>query len=411
MFNNEFFFLEKNIININSNEKEKIYEKFINKNEFNNNNLIIKDNNDFIENEILYKINKKKINIYFNDKLILEYLENINNNNKIYPKKFPILFNNFVFICYNENKYFYYDIKNNKKFNFNFQGKIILFFYDLNNNNNNKIVFYFLSKNLTLTYFNDNNINKYKLNINNNNKILLELNNNNNFKYNSIYKCFINNKNYLIISIKNYFLLFNTNNNKNYKLINFIEISNNYITFLYKNNFCLLTKEKIIFEIKIISNKNNNNNNNNQLFKNISLKENKKNYNELIIKIKILLYYEIMINKNKFDEMNKNKKILEIFNNYKISNYIENLNNSINKDNIYFFLKINLKDEILQCIIIYCLIFKKFSLFKKIFNLLDLKDLIIFKIYIKSFIQKFFIDFQNNNNNINIDNIINEIIL
>ena len=117
-----------------------------------------------------------------------------------------------------------------------------------------------------------------------------------------------------------------------------------------------------------------------------------------------------MINKNKFDEMNKNKKILEIFNNYKISNYIENLNNSINKDNIYFFLKINLNDEILQCIIIYSLIFKEFTLFKKIFNLLNLNDLIIFKIYIKSFIQNFFIDFQNNNN-INIDNIINEIIL
>ena len=409
MFNNEFFFLEKNIININSNEKENIFEKFINKNEFNNNNLIIKDNNDLIENEILDKINKKKINIYFNDKLILEYFENINNNNKIYPKFFPILFNNFVFICYNENKYFYYNIINNIKFNFNFQGKIILFFYDLNNNNNNnKIVFYFLSKNLTLTYFNDNNINKYKLHINNN-KILLELNNNNNFKYNSIYKCFINNKNYLIFSIKNFFLLFNTNNNKNYKLINFIEISNNYITFLYKNNICLLTKEKIIFEIKIISNKNNNNKNN-QLFKNISLKENKNNYNELLIKIKILLYYEIMINKNSFNEIKKNKKILEIFNNYKISNYIENLNNSINKDNIYFFLKINLNDEILQCIIIYSLIFKEFTLFKKIFNLLDLNDLIIFKIYIKSFIQNFFIDFQNNNN-INIDNIINEIIL
>ena len=408
MFNNEFFFLEKNIININSNDKEKIFEKFNNKNEFNNDNLIIKDNNDLIENEILYKINKKKINIYLNDKLILEYFENINNNNNFYPKNFPILFNKFVFICYSENKYFYYNINNNIKFNFNFQGKINLFFYDLNNNNNNKIVFYFLSNNLTLTYFNDNNISKYKLNIKDN-KILFELNNNNNnFKYNSIYKCFINNKKYLIFSIKNFILLFNNTNNKYYKLINYIKISNNYVSFLYKNNICLLTKEKIIYEIKIISNKNSNNNE--QLFKNISLKENKKNYNELLIKIKILLYYEIMINKIKFSEINNNNKILEIFNNYKISNYIENLNNSINKDNIYFFLKINLKDEILQCIIIYCLIFKKFSLFKKIFNLLDLKDLIIFKIYIKSFIQKFFIDFQNNNNNINIDNIINEIL-
>jgi hypothetical protein len=60
----------------------------------------------------------------------------------------------------------------------------------------------------------------------------------------------------------------------------------------------------------------------------------------------------------------------EIFNQYDIYTYVENLSHVLNEENIHFFLSYNLKNYKLLAVFIFCIINENFKFLKNIFKLI-----------------------------------------
>ena len=109
---------------------------------------------------------------------------------------------------------------------------------------------------------------------------------------------------------------------------------------------------------------------------------------------KLLLYYLLFILKINDSKLKFSKLIINIFEYYEINIYIKKLFQFINEDNYNFYLNSNIENSKIKPIIIYILIYEQYDLLLKIYSKQNNSSLLIFKVFLKDFINGFFEDFK-----------------
>jgi hypothetical protein len=183
---------------------------------------------------------------------------------------------------------------------------------------------------------------------------------------------------------------------KNLNFMKYINISfcRNIIPFIYNKKLYVLCNEKyfymvnpflIEFQIK------------KKFFiydDDISLNYSNQFFTFFLFLFKLLLYYLLFILKINDSKLKFSKLIINIFEDYKINVYIKKFFQFINEDNYNFYLNTNIEDSKIKPIIIYILIYEQYDLLLKIYSKQNNSSLLIFKVFLKDFINGFFEDFK-----------------
>lgn len=343
----------------------------------------VEDRNDVINNMILDKIKKRKINVVLNkDKVIFSFF--INQSQLLSEVHYFVLHNDIIILKYNKSHYhIHYE-----NFNYNVIYKKELIAFICNMNDNSVII---LNKDLQLVSILNNKertVLHKKLQINKTLLIKGEIAS----QYSSYYN--YSNTNFILLSKRNLFLFeYKTN-----QLISYIDISFALSPYSVEMNSSLyfISKENIIY--RITPSKSSKKSTLVSLFSDITLNITNEKYKEIIELIRVLLADDAKNNK----DISKDERIKQIFLSNDIVSYVENLSQVINKENIYFFINFNANSSKLQCIILYCVINHKYELIHKLFSLLSNTDFVLFKEYITEFIFEIFTDDYNAEDIINI---------
>jgi hypothetical protein len=104
------------------------------------------------------------------------------------------------------------------------------------------------------------------------------------------------------------------------------------------------------------------------IFKDITLNFNNNKYIELLKSLKILILFNLEIQKIPFSDLQKYMK--SIFHEYDIYSYIENIQYILNYENIIFFINYNFNSSKIYVIILFCILFEKHDFMRNIFSLL-----------------------------------------
>jgi len=133
-----------------------------------------------------------------------------------------------------------------------------------------------------------------------------------------------------------------------------------------KDYFYFLSSRKFIYKISLKSK--NSENDYLPIFKDITLNFNNSKYVELLKSVKILILYNLEIRKIPFYDLKKFMK--NIFHEYDIYSYIENIQDILSYENIIFFINYNFNSSKIYVIILFCMIFEKYNFIRSLFNLL-----------------------------------------
>jgi hypothetical protein len=171
---------------------------------------------------------------------------------------------------------------------------------------------------------------------------------------------------------------------------------------LYVNNLneiLLISSELFIYRIKVAFKENNAFN---SIFQDLTLNFNNQKYLDLLETIKIITYYNIEIDKIELKDLKNHMR--NIFLEYDIFSYVENLNNILNEENVVFFINHNMGNSKLNIVILFCFIFEVRDFITKILNCLlnceegiqleENLNFILFFEYLSEFIRDFFKDFK-----------------
>jgi hypothetical protein len=348
---------------IESNKKNKIIFKELN------------SSDDYITQNILNTINKQLIEVYLNEiKPSSKVFSFFQNKNFKYINK--IIFNKVLVIEYMKGFYYFYNIKHN--YGEFFKGyKIVNILYDWSRKLLHSVDLIIITENkeneLSLFRYNFNNfITKFELmdhytklkNIKNNPFFVKENDNNNfNFSYTSFDEL-TNNLFVLIFKTKIFlfekFPLYSI-------LIQTIDISFTLDPIIIKNNeLVIISSECFFYRLNLSTS----NKDNYTIFRDITLNFNNEKYVELLENLKIIIYFNLELQKIEFKELKFYTK--HIFEEYDIFSYVENLVDVLNEEKIMFFLSHNLQSSKLYVILLFCLVFEKINVLKKIFQFLKI---------------------------------------
>ena len=342
----------------------------------------IEEKNDIINNMILDKVKKRKIDAVLNkNKVIFCFF--INQSKSVSSLHYFVLHNDIIILKYN--KYHYHIHYEQLYYNVIYKKEVIAFICNMNDNS-----VILLNKDLQLVSIHkDNSLSiLHKLQID----ITLLQKGEIVSRYSSYYN--YNDKTYVLLSKRNIFL-FETKTNQ---LISYIDISFSSSPYSIEMNSSLyfVSKENIIY--RITPSKSTKKSTLVSLFSDITLNITNEKYKELIELIRVLLADDAKNNK----DISKDERIKSIFLSNDIVSYVENLSQVINKENVFFFINFNANSSKLQCIILYCVINHKYELIHKLFSLLSNTDYILFKEYITEFITEIFNDDYNSEDILNI---------
>ncbi len=157
---------------------------------------------------------------------------------------------------------------------------------------------------------------------------------------------------------------FKSSNNTNNVINN--HLNKDYYISDSKDYFYILSSNKFLYKINL---KNRSNNNEYlPIFKDITLNFNNNKYIELLKSLKIIILYNLEIQKIEFKDLKKYMK--NIFHQYDIYSYVENIQDVLSFENVIFFINYNFNSSKIYVVILFCLIFDKFLFLRKIFNLL-----------------------------------------
>lgn len=338
---------------------------------------------DLVRDLIVNRINKKMMNLEINSKCVFSFFMKDNvfqNNNENIVKLYPIIYNEFIILKYNDFHYHIENIKANQKANLVYKLKVLSFLYDLFTGDllilseELKISRVILSKGKTCTLHKQINIDKVLLN---ESKIQ--------FKNASYYN--FNNDNTILIS-KAKILFFDNNLN----LKSMVDITFAFLPFplLFDNIPCFISNENCIYKLTPSYS---NNNNSFSLFSDISLSFTNEKYKELTDLFRIVVCFAINREKQKFSNLKNDKKLKKLFEEYDLNSYVENLSQVINKENVIFFINYNLSSSKFQNVILYCIINDKIDLLRKIGDLLKSSKSISNYILYREFVLEFISDF------------------
>ena len=342
----------------------------------------IEEKNDIINNMILDKVKKRKIDAVLNkNKVIFCFF--INQSKSVSSLHYFVLHNDIIILKYN--KYHYHIHYEQLYYNVIYKKEVIAFICNMNDNS-----VILLNKDLQLVSIHkDNSLSiLHKLQID----ITLLQKGEIVSRYSSYYN--YNDKTYVLLSKRNIFL-FETKTNQ---LISYIDISFSSSPYSIEMNSSLyfVSKENIIY--RITPSKSTKKSTLVSLFSDITLNITNEKYKELIELIRVLLADDAKNNK----DISKDERIKSIFLSNDIVSYVENLSQVINKENVFFFINFNANSSKLQCIILYCVINHKYELIHKLLSLLSNTDYILFKEYITEFITEIFNDDYNAEDILNI---------
>ena len=342
----------------------------------------IEEKNDIINNMILDKVKKRKIDAVLNkNKVIFCFF--INQSKSVSSLHYFVLHNDIIILKYN--KYHYHIHYEQLYYNVIYKKEVSAFICNMNDNS-----VILLNRDLQLVSIHkDNSLSiLHKLQID----ITLLQKGEIVSRYSSYYN--YNDKTYVLLSKRNIFL-FETKTNQ---LISYIDISFSSSPYSIEMNSSLyfVSKENIIY--RITPSKSTKKSTLVSLFSDITLNITNEKYKELIELIKVLLADDAKNNK----DISKDERIKSIFLSNDIVSYVENLSQVINKENVFFFINFNANSSKLQCIILYCVINHKYELIHKLFSLLSNTDYILFKEYITEFITEIFNDDYNAEDILNI---------
>ena len=166
------------------------------------------------------------------------------------------------------------------------------------------------------------------------------------------------------------------------------------IPFIYNETLCFISNDKYFYKIYPSLTNSEINSNYISIFGDISLNFSNDKYTIFIRLFKILSYFLLIIQNNEFSNLKYNELIIQIFEEYEINIYTQNLIQFINNQNFSFFLNYNIESSKIKAIILYLLIYEKYDLFYKIYSFQNNSDLFLFKIFLKDFLYDFFDDLQ-----------------
>lgn len=277
---------------------------------------------------------------------------------------------NKIFILeYIKNNYFIYHLELGYSQLIKTKNEIKYFLYDITSKSLQHDNIILVMNNKILKKFNFNKFTKIN-NIEFYTKTNVELENLNDKSNFSSFSEF--NNNHFIIMTKNYFYLLEKFQNTSI-LIQTIDISFTLNPYFFKfkipnskeDEFYLISSEFYIYRIKICDK----NNESFSIFKDLSLNFNNEKYFRLLETLKIIIYFNLEIDKLEFSKL----KIYmnNIFQEYDIFSYVENLNSVLSEENIVFFITHNLNSSKLQVIFLFCLIFENCEFLKNVLKLIN----------------------------------------
>jgi hypothetical protein len=353
------------------------------------------NNTDFIQDHILKKLDLYVIDVIINDNKIFKFF--VRNSNLKYGKPleykhcdaeflgkyhhqilhkkiFFLSYSNFTSIndSYEKYNYLLLNLKENYSHTITTKCKISNIFLDLTVKGlkSDFIILYIYNKKEQTALLKKFNFNKFIKNekiwnytkiINMKNlSILNEI-----YEYNSFYE--VDNSRFILMNSKSLFLF---EKYRDYSLlIDSYDISFLVVPFALKfTNLSLISSEFFIYHVKFGFR--DNQVNCFSLVKDITLNVNNYKYKELLQTLKILIYFNIEIMMIPFEELRDYLK--NVFEEYDLFSYVQNLYSYLNPENIYLFLSFNLNNHKLYVILIFCLIFDKIDLIKKIFDMIML---------------------------------------
>jgi len=157
----------------------------------------------------------------------------------------------------------------------------------------------------------------------------------------------------------------NSHNNSNTCKANNASSATSYWT-TNKDYFYLLSSNKFIYKLSLKSNTRSNEFL--PIFKDITLNFNNNKYIELLKSLKIIILYNLEIQRIPFKSLQNHMK--SIFHEYDIYSYIENIQEILSYENIIFFINYNFNSSKIYVIILFCLVFDRADFMRKFFNLL-----------------------------------------
>ena len=368
---------------LNENEKKNIKQKLsININDL---NFEIEEDNEEINNKILKPKNIIKYNLKLEYKVIFSFYS----NNKYVKenKRINFLFKKIICFHYKKYKYFFFNSETNNKGNLLYKQDIIGILYDLNNQNS----IFLINNSFCIINF---NFNKKKEEIKQIGKLQfldsILKKSEFDYQYSAIY----------LYNKETYLLFLNTKiiglDNKTLSYFKYIDISFSSMTipFIYNETLCFISNDKYFYKIYPSLTNSEINSNYISIFGDISLNFSNDKYTIFIRLFKILSYFLLIIQNNEFSNLKDNELIIQIFEEYEINIYTQNLIQFINNQNFSFFLNYNIESSKIKAIILYLLIYEKYDLFYKIYSFQNNSDLFLFKIFLKDFLYDFFDDLQ-----------------
>ncbi len=383
VINFNFFFLENISTFLNDNEKKKIIYLLHQKNY--KLNYYIETDNDYIEQKILKSNFFQKYNLKIGEKKIFSfYSKNYNKNSFM-----TLIFGKIICYHYKKYHYFFFNLETKHNSCLIFKQTIIGSLYNLNEINS----IFFINDSFFITKFNFNYQKKEIIKIGKLNfpKLLFE-----SFKLcnqnSSIFLC--NKDIYLIFLIKKIIVFKKKNNNLNF--MKYIDISfyRIVIPFIYNKKLCVLCNETYFYMINPFLIEFQINNKNIIFHDDISFNYSNNIFTFFLYLFKLLLYYLLFILKINDSKLKFSKLIINIFEYYEINIYIKKLFQFINEDNYNFYLNSNIENSKIKPIIIYILIYEQYDLLLKIYSKQNNSSLLIFKVFLKDFINGFFEDFK-----------------